>query len=175
MEVKQLRTSPVVNSVQKSPHKVVHPVGQVSSCSPPEPPICRQEKETVTSVPPNLAPNCPMMTSESLLSSPHREVLSTDGDDNSNNNNNSGAISDEDTLDRLKKTAENIVADVTEEVSSSLLFILRIANPMSINSIDLLLFKFDLNFSQTIFKFLNMIEIIKTPWIVVLFTISSMS
>lgn len=116
-----------------------------------------------------------MMTSESLLSSPHREVLSTDGDDNSNNNNNSGAISDEDTLDRLKKTAENIVADVTEEVSSSLLFILRIANPMSINSIDLLLFKFDLNFSQTIFKFLNMIEIIKTPWIVVLFTISSMS
>lgn len=109
----------------------------------------------MASVPPNLAPDCPMMTSESLLSSPHREVLSTDGDDNSNNNNNSGAISDEDTLDRLKKTAENIVADVTEEVSSSLLFLLRrIANPMSINSIDLLLFKFDLNFSWTIFKFL---------------------
>ena len=81
----------------------------------------------MVSVPPNLAPDCPMMTSESLLSSPHREGLSTD-DNNNNNNNNSGAISDEDTLDRLKKTAENIVADVTEEVCNFLFFLKKSIN-----------------------------------------------
>lgn len=105
-EAKKLRTSPIVNSVQKSPNKTAHSAVNMNPPSLASDPVSLKNK-VIVAVPPMLTKNCSMIDSD-VMCPPHLDAISKD--------NNSGAISDEDTLDRLKKTAENIVADVTKEV-----------------------------------------------------------